>query len=159
MKTKFFYCKHCGNVVIKLVDSGVVPVCCGEEMVELKSNTMDNVAEKHLPVVKAIDQCNYCVKVGADLHPMEKQHHIAFIAMETEHGIQVGYLDEGSPAIREFCNCGDKIRAVYSYCNVHGLWANDCRKGCGTEKKGCETEKKSCETEKKSCGSGGMKTD
>lgn len=29
---KVYYCRHCGNVIEKIVDSGVRVVCCGEEM-------------------------------------------------------------------------------------------------------------------------------
>ena len=52
MTTRFFLCKRCGNVIIKIVDSGVVPVCCGEEMVELRPNRTDVGMEKHVPVVE-----------------------------------------------------------------------------------------------------------
>ena len=30
MATKFYKCRHCGNVVEKVVDSGIKVVCCGE---------------------------------------------------------------------------------------------------------------------------------
>ena len=36
MKIRFFRCRHCGNVAIKLVDSNVPMVCCGEKMEELE---------------------------------------------------------------------------------------------------------------------------
>ena len=55
MATKFYKCNHCGNVIVKLVDSKVPVVCCGEPMVELVPNTVDASGEKHLPVVKYID--------------------------------------------------------------------------------------------------------
>ena len=32
---KFYKCNTCGNVITKLVDSGVPVVCCGEKMQEL----------------------------------------------------------------------------------------------------------------------------
>ena len=38
---KFYRCRHCGNVIVKVVDSGVPVVCCGEVMEELKPNTTD----------------------------------------------------------------------------------------------------------------------
>ncbi len=38
MEKKVYYCVHCGNVIEKLVDSGVPVVCCGEEMHELTTD-------------------------------------------------------------------------------------------------------------------------
>ena len=36
MALKFFYCKHCGNIVAMVHDSGVPLVCCGEKMQEIE---------------------------------------------------------------------------------------------------------------------------
>ena len=46
MATKFYKCNHCGNVVVKVVDSKVPVVCCGEKMQELVDalNTLGGVA-------------------------------------------------------------------------------------------------------------------
>ena len=41
METKFLICKHCGNIVEVIRESGVSIVCCGEKMSELKANTTD----------------------------------------------------------------------------------------------------------------------
>ena len=38
MATKFYKCAHCGNVIVKVVDSGVPVVCCGKKMEELVPN-------------------------------------------------------------------------------------------------------------------------
>ena len=29
---KFYQCEHCGNLAVKLTDSGVPLVCCGQEV-------------------------------------------------------------------------------------------------------------------------------
>ena len=144
MATKFFLCTTCGNVVVKAIDSGVDVVCCGQEMKELIPGTTDASKEKHLPVVERVDDCTIKVKVGSMPHPMSKEHHIVFIYLETEHGGQIMYLDPEGPAEVCFCGCKDKPVAVYSYCNLHGLWkteigdcAPDTGKGCDTKKKGC----------------------
>ena len=83
MATKFYKCNHCGNVIVKLVDSKVPVVCCGEPMVELVPNTVDASGEKHLPVVKYIDDATIKVEVGSVAHPMLPEHHIAFVYVET----------------------------------------------------------------------------
>ena len=120
MKVKFFKCNHCGNVIIKVVDSKVPVVCCGEKMVELVANTEEASVEKHLPVVTRIDDCNLKVEVGSVAHPMLPEHHIAFIYLETENGGMRIDLKDKPEAI--FCTCSDKPIVVYEYCNLHGLW-------------------------------------
>lgn len=120
MATKFFKCRHCGNVVIKVVDSKVPIVCCGEKMEELIPNTVDASGEKHLPVVTRIDDCHIKVEVGSVHHPMLPEHHIAFIYVETESGgIRVDLKDKPEAVIAVG---NDKPVAVYEYCNLHGLW-------------------------------------
>ena len=123
MKTKFFKCQHCGNVIVKTVDSGVPVVCCGEKMEELIPGTVEASVEKHLPVVKRLDECRIRVEVGSVLHPMQPEHHIAFVYVETEHGGQLRHLS-GEP-VAEFCSGADKPVAVYEYCNLHGLWKTE----------------------------------
>ncbi len=120
MATKFYKCRHCGNVIVKFVDSGVNVVCCGEQMQLLVPNTVDASNEKHVPVVEKVDECTIKVKVGSDPHPMLPEHHIAFIYVETEKGgILVNLKDKPEAVI---CLGDEKAVAVYEYCNLHGLW-------------------------------------
>ncbi len=123
MKTKFYRCRHCGNVIVKLVDSNVPVVCCGEQMEWLRPNTVDASVEKHVPVVTRLDDCRIKIDVGSNPHPMLPEHHIVFIYVETENGgIRVD-LDDKPEAI--VCVCCSKPIAVYEYCNLHGLWKTD----------------------------------
>ena len=120
MATKFYKCNRCGNVVEKVVDSRVPVVCCGEKMEELVPNTVDASGEKHVPVVTNLGDGRIKVEVGSVHHPMEKEHHIAFIYVETENGgIRVDLKDKPEA---EVCVCNEKVVAVYEYCNLHGLW-------------------------------------
>lgn len=123
MATKFFKCKHCGNVIVKTVDSGVPVVCCGEKMEELVANTVDASQEKHVPVVTKVDECTIKVEVGSVAHPMAPEHHISFIYVETENGGILANLKDKPEAT--FCICNDKPVAVYEYCNLHGLWKTE----------------------------------
>lgn len=120
---KFYKCRHCGNVVVMLNDSGVNPVCCGEKMEELVANTVDAAFEKHLPVVK-VEGNNMHVEVGSVLHPMTEAHLIEFIAVETEHGFQVRKLTKDDQPMADF-SLTEKPVAVYEYCNLHGLWKKE----------------------------------
>lgn len=159
METKFFFCRRCGNVIVKLVDSGVVPVCCGEEMIELIPNTTDGMVEKHLPVIERVDDCTVRVKVGSEPHPMHKEHYISFVYVETEKGGQLRYLDLDKMPEAEICTCKDKITAVYCYCNLHGLWrasvpSDFCKsdKCCGS---GQDSKSGGCRTDEAGKRSGG----
>lgn len=123
MKTRFFYCKTCGNLVVKVLDSGVTPVCCGEEMTELKVNEIDYVGEKHMPVINAKCNGKVCVDVGESRHPMDRDHWIEFIAIETEKGGQICRLSHhDQPHAEFFIAPGDKLVGAFAYCNIHGLW-------------------------------------
>lgn len=120
MATKFYKCAHCGNVIVKVVDSGVPVVCCGVKMEELVPNTQEMGGEKHLPVVTRLDDHTLKIEVGSVAHPMLAEHHISFIYVETERGgIRVDLSDKPEAVVY----VGDeKPVAVYEYCNLHGLW-------------------------------------
>ena len=53
---KFYICRHCGNIIGMIKNSGVPVVCCGEKMQELVANSVDAAVEKHVPV--ATYKCN-----------------------------------------------------------------------------------------------------
>ena len=135
MAVKFYKCRHCGNVIEKLVDSKVNVVCCGEEMEELVPNTVDASGEKHVPVVSCADECKMKVTVGSVLHPMEDAHHIVFIYVETENGGMRVNLKDKPEAL--FCVKNGKPVAVYEYCNLHGLWKTDVKEMSCESKKSC----------------------
>ena len=69
MKQKFYICRHCGNLVGMVHDSGVPIVCCGEKMQPLVPNTVEASGEKHLPAVTMEDGVLH-VRVGSVEHPM-----------------------------------------------------------------------------------------
>ena len=105
-------------------DMGVAMFCCGEEMTELIPNTVEASAEKHLPDV-TVSGDSIIVQVGSVLHPMEEEHHISFIYVETERGGQRKCLNVGEEPKVTFCFSNDKHIAVYAYCNLHGLWKTE----------------------------------
>ena len=118
---QFLKCKKCGKIV-EVVNKGCpVAACCGEEMTELKANTMDGAVEKHVPVIEA-DGDKVTVKVGSAVHPMEADHYIQWIEIETAKGVQRRYLKPGEAPEAVFALAGEKLIAAYEYCNKHGLW-------------------------------------
>ena len=124
MRTRFYICRHCGNVVEKVLDSGVPVVCCGEKMEALIPNSVEASGEKHVPVVTAADGV-LDVNVGSADHPMVEEHYIQWIALETENGIQRRSLRPGDSPHAIFYLGQDKALAVYAYCNLHGLWKTE----------------------------------
>jgi len=121
---KLYICKHCGNIITKLVDSGVPVVCCGEKMQELVPNTVDAAVEKHVPVVTRKGN-EVTVKVGAVAHPMIEKHYIEWIVLETKGGTQRKNLKpEDKPEAVFYVSENDEVVEAYAYCNLHGLWKN-----------------------------------
>lgn len=125
MKPKFFRCNHCKNIVLFVEDKGVPVMCCGEKMQEMTANTTDGAAEKHVPQVK-VNGKEVTVVVGEVTHPMQEEHHIAWIYLETTKGGQIKYLEHTAAPEVSFALAGDEaFVAAYEYCNLHGLWKKE----------------------------------
>ena len=122
--TKFFVCKHCGNMVGLIDNRGVPMVCCGEKMAELVPNTVEASAEKHLPAVIGVGG-GIEVPVGSVPHPMTEEHRVAFVYVETERGGQRKGVEVGDEPKVTFTFADDTPVAVYAYCNLHGLWKTE----------------------------------
>lgn len=119
---KFYICKHCGNIVAFVKNTGVPVMCCGEKMQEIVPGSVDAAVEKHVPVI-SVDGSHVTVTVGSVEHPMTEEHLIAWVALETEQGNQRKELKAGEKPVAEFELCaGDKVVGAYAYCNLHGLW-------------------------------------
>ena len=125
-KQKFFRCRRCGNLVGLINDGGAPMICCGEKMVELEPNTVEASGEKHLPDV-TVSGNSISVQIGSVAHPMENDHHITFVYVETENGGQRKLLKIGDEPKASFAFSDDKPLAVYAYCNLHGLWKTEIK--------------------------------
>ena len=123
---KFFICKKCGNMIGLIKNGGVPMVCCGEKMTELVPNTVEASTEKHLPAV-TVSGDSISVQIGSVLHPMENEHHIDFVYVETLHGGQRKSLKPGEQPKVSFVFTDDKPVAVYAYCNLHGIWKTEIK--------------------------------
>ncbi len=122
MKQQFFICKHCGNIIAYVKDSGVRVSCCGEEMQELIPGTTDAAREKHVPVY-SVENGTVSVNVGEIDHPMLAEHYIEWVSLQTKFGNQRKQLKPGNaPSVTFALSDGDEVEAVYAYCNLHGLW-------------------------------------
>ncbi len=124
MSTKFYICEKCGNIVEKIQDSGVTPVCCGQKMTEIIAGTVEASREKHIPVVSVSENLVEVV-VGSVLHPMAEEHNISWVYLETDKGGARKNLNPGDEPRVVFALADEKPRAVYAYCNLHGLWKTE----------------------------------
>jgi superoxide reductase len=122
MNQKFFICKHCGNIVSAVKESGVPIVCCGEKMSEIIPGEVEASREKHIPEFKVEGNKVY-VTVGSVEHPMIPEHYIEWVCIQTKQGSQMKQLQPGQePKVCfSICEC-DEVEAVYAYCNLHSLW-------------------------------------
>lgn len=93
----------------------------------LKPNEDENLSMKHIPLVD-IKGDTVNVSISTIKHPMELDHYIQMIILETKKGFQIRYLkpnDEPKATFKLFKD--DEIIKVYEFCNLHGLWKNDDR--------------------------------
>ena len=122
MKQKFLRCNKCGNMVAVVKESGVPVMCCGEAMKEIIAGEVEASTEKHIPVYK-VGGNKVFVTVGEVEHPMQEEHYIEWISIQTKFGNQRKVLEPGQKPEVCFSICeGDEVEVVYAYCNLHGLW-------------------------------------
>ncbi|MDO4628918.1 MAG: desulfoferrodoxin [Planctomycetia bacterium] len=128
-KFEIYRCPICGNMVEALNDGMGKLVCCGKPMEKLEENTVDAVAEKHVPVLSR-GEYGVKVSVGSVAHPMTDEHYIGFIEIHSGDRLQRKYLKAGEVPEAEFScpptGCDVRISPeVRAYCNLHGLWKNE----------------------------------
>ena len=122
MELKFYKCEKCGQMVAMLKKTACDVKCCGESMQELIAGTTDAAVEKHVPAF-AVNGNTVDVTVGSVEHPMLDAHYIEWVALQTEQGCQMKDLKPGDAPKASFALAeGDKVEAVYAYCNLHSLW-------------------------------------
>ena len=119
---KFYVCEHCGNIMTLVKDTGVPVMCCGQKMTLLVPGTVEASAEKHIPMVETRGN-TITVRVGSVEHPMQPEHFIQWIALKTNQGSQIKYLQPGQAPQASFALASEEqVEETYAYCNLHGLW-------------------------------------
>lgn len=122
MEQKFYECETCHKIVAMVKGSKAPTMCCGKPMKEIVPGTTDAAAEKHIPVYTVEDN-KVCVTVGSVEHPMAEEHYIEWVSLQTTSGNQRKALKPGDEPNVCFALCeGEKVEAVYAYCNLHSLW-------------------------------------
>lgn len=128
-KQCFYFCTVCGNIVEKVHDSGNELMCCMRTMMELKPGEGGGNPDHHIPICKVEEQGENTVKItiGKDPHPMEESHYIQWVQIITDKGEVRRCLKPGDkPEVTIHLCEGEKIKGIYSYCNMHKLWEAKC---------------------------------
>ena len=111
LRSKFYACPVCGNVVHSL--GNAVVSCCGITLPALEAEEVD---DDHTVTVENVEDEHF-ITVH---HPMTKQHYISFLAFVTSDRFQMVKLyPEGNAETRL------QLRGrgyLYYYCNQHGLF-------------------------------------
>ncbi len=120
-RLEVYKCDLCGNIVEVMHGGPGALVCCGQDMKQMKENTVDAAVEKHVPVIE-MGNGSITVKVGSVAHPMEAAHYIEWIELVADDKVYRQYLNPGEAPEATFNISASKITAR-EYCNLHGQWA------------------------------------
>lgn len=137
LKTKFYVCPVCGNVIHSMGEIAVH--CHGIQLEPLEAEITD---EKHMVFIERVED-EYYVRID---HSMTKEHYISFVAASSSDGIQMVKLyPEGSSEAR-FKISG--VRRIFFYCNRDGLFSIDPVKGIDDKESGYDDSKERRELER-----------
>lgn len=140
-ESKFYICEHCGNIVGMINDAGVPMMCCGKKMTRLEAGVVEASHEKHIPVV-SVEGNTVKVDIGSVAHPMQEEHSILWVYLQTDKGGQRKCLEVGSEPTVTFALYDEKPLAAYAYCNLHGLWMAEIKEAPVCELKPLDTKSK-----------------
>ena len=117
-------CLKCGATVKVYVDCNCENCgiqCCGEQMKELKPNSVDAAVEKHVPTYEVKDG-----KIFAKVnHVMEDDHYIEWISIVFDNVEKTTYFKPGDEPV---AHCKYVPGAtIYAYCNKHALWKTEVK--------------------------------
>lgn len=104
-------------------DKAVLGLLNGEvDLEQIPIGSTDAATEKHVPVY-FVDGNEIDVHVGELLHPMEEEHYIMWIALETNDKFIMQKLNPGDEPKARFPYIKGSV--IYAYCNLHGLWKSN----------------------------------
>ena len=111
LRGSFYVCPICGNVLYAMGRGAFS--CCGVSLPALEAEEGEGEHEIHIEPVED----EHYVRLG---HPMEKAHHISFLAHVTLDAVRIVKLyPQGDAAARFRLSGGGKL---YAFCSHHGLF-------------------------------------
>ena len=111
LRGSFYVCPVCGNVLWAAGQGSYS--CCGVTLPPLEPEDPDAA---HEIKVETVD-CEHYVHLD---HPMEREHHISFLAHVTTDRVEIVKLYPEMEAEKRFRMSGPG--RIYAYCNRHGLF-------------------------------------
>ena len=111
LRGSFYVCPVCGNVLWAAGQGSYS--CCGVTLPPLEPEDPD---AEHEIRVETVD-CEHYVHLD---HPMEREHHISFLAHVTTDRVEIVKLYPEMEAETRFRMSGPG--RIYAYCNRHGLF-------------------------------------
>ena len=111
LRTKFYVCPICGNVILSTGEA--IVSCCGLVLPVLEAEEAD---EAHRLSLERVED-EYYVKVS---HEMSKTHYISFIAAVRDDGYEIKKLYPEQDADGRFKI--SRTKYLYYCCNRHGLF-------------------------------------
>lgn len=118
---QIYKCSICGNIT-EVLHTGIGElVCCGRPMELLVEKNSDEGNEKHVPVIEKTEN-GLVVKVGSAPHPMEENHFIEWIEINTTDGKSGKKFLKPGEKPQAIFQTKSKIKSARAYCNIHGLW-------------------------------------
>lgn len=123
MKTKFYRCEVCGKQIAVLKDTPAETICCGKPMIEIKTKDKEDIfLEKHMPVYYR-KKNKVVVRIGEKLHPSIPEHHIEWVSLLTNKGLQIKNVEPyEDPEVTFYADEDEEILEISSYCNIHSLY-------------------------------------
>lgn len=115
----FYYCESCQQISFHIVDKDHHITCCDEEMRLLIPNEDKEEHKDHHINLRKVG--NFLSITIGDAHQMIDVHHIEFIVLETNQGMQIKKISDMAQASFILDHLEDII-SVYAYCNLHGLF-------------------------------------
>jgi transcriptional regulator with XRE-family HTH domain len=125
LRSKFYVCPVCGNVIHSMGES--VISCHGIRLTPLEAEPTD---EDHMIFIERVED-EYFVRLD---HSMTKEHYISFIAAVTSNDIQLVKLYPEGDAEARFKIRG--VKKIFFYCNHDGLYYIDVVKGIDDKESG-----------------------
>jgi len=126
MKSKFYVCPVCGNVIHSMGEAAIH--CHGIQLVPLEAEPTD---EHHMVFIERVED-EYYVRID---HSMTKGHYISFVAAASSDDMYLVKLYPEGNAEARFKIRG--VRRIFFYCNRDGLFSIDPVKGIDDSDKAC----------------------
>ncbi|MDD4715047.1 MAG: desulfoferrodoxin family protein [Oscillospiraceae bacterium] len=125
LSEKFFLdCEGIVHPMQELEDGKIDVVCELSTDKEAFSRPMQEITKTDLADVAAQEQ-KVTVDVGSVPHPMTQEHSIQWVYLQTKNGGQRKIFKPGDKPQAVFVMYDDEPVAVFSYCNLHGLWKTE----------------------------------